>query len=103
MPVDIDADCHCGLPVVSDLIALACHPRISEPVETRREIFDHAACLPSPWPENGWQHPQSAVGSTFMLEPCVVFPIESYATQLLQPLNEDRPAASGRSRPSTCR
>src|SRR4051794_19683970 len=52
------------------MIALACYPRIGEPVETRRQTFDHAACLPSPRTGNGWHDPQSAVGSRLMREPC---------------------------------
>src|SRR3954452_7150620 len=51
------------------MIALACHPRIGEPVEARRQIFDHAARLPSPRTRNGRHHPQSATGPTFMREP----------------------------------
>src|SRR3954463_8026564 len=51
------------------MIALACYPRIGEPVETRRQTFDHAACLPSPRTGNGWHDPQSAVGSRLMREP----------------------------------
>src|SRR3954463_5047146 len=46
-----------------------CYPRIGEPVETRRQTFDHAACLPSPRTGNGWHDPQSAVGSRLMREP----------------------------------
>src|SRR3954464_3999974 len=51
------------------MIAPACHPRIDEPVEARRQIFNHAAHLPSPWTGNGRHHPQSAAGPTFMREP----------------------------------
>src|SRR3954453_13441055 len=51
------------------MIALACYPRIGEPVETRRQIFNHAAGLPSPRTGNGWHDPQSAVGSRLMREP----------------------------------
>jgi hypothetical protein len=49
------------------MIALACHPRIGEPLKAHRQIFDHAACLPSP--RNSWHDPQSAVGSRLMREP----------------------------------
>src|SRR3954464_10507495 len=52
------------------MIAPACHPRIDEPVEARRQIFNHATRLPSPWTGNGRHHPQSAAGPTFMREPC---------------------------------
>src|SRR3954465_1732524 len=51
------------------MIAPACHPRIDEPVEARRQIFDHAACLPSLRTGNGWHHSQSAASPTFMREP----------------------------------
>src|SRR4051794_5519576 len=52
------------------MIAPARHPRIDEPIETRRQIFDHTARLPSPRTGNGWHHPQSAAGPTLMREPC---------------------------------
>src|SRR3954471_14490122 len=51
------------------MIAPARHPRIDEPVETRRQIFDHTGRLPSPRTGNGRHHPQSAAGPTFMREP----------------------------------
>ena len=51
------------------MIAPARHPRIDEPVEARRQIFNHAARLPSPRTGNGRHHPQSAAGPTFMREP----------------------------------
>src|SRR3954447_22965321 len=54
------------------MIAPARHPRIDEPVETRRQIFDHTARLPSPRTGNGWHHPQSAAGPMFMREPWAV-------------------------------
>src|SRR3954467_9641379 len=61
---------HCDYENVDQpMIALACYPRIGEPVETRRQTFDHAACLPSPRTGNGWHDPQSAVGSRLMREP----------------------------------
>src|SRR4051794_27097921 len=68
------------------MIALACYPRISEPVETRRQTFDHAACLPSPRTGNGWHDPQSAVGSRPMRDPC-------FLTRLDEPIRH-RPTAS---------
>src|SRR3954462_860477 len=52
------------------MITPARHPRIDEPVETRRQIFDHTGRLPSPRTGNGRHHPQSAAGPTFMREPC---------------------------------
>src|SRR3954469_12563109 len=51
------------------MITPARHPRIDEPVETCRQIFDHTAHLPSPRTGNGRHHPQSAAGPTFMREP----------------------------------
>src|SRR3954470_1334092 len=51
------------------MIALACYPRIGEPVETRRQIFNHATRLPSPRTGNGRHPPRSAAGPTFMCEP----------------------------------
>ena len=35
------------------MVALVYNPRIGEPVEARRQIFDHAARLPSPLARNG--------------------------------------------------
>src|SRR4051812_6994144 len=65
------------------MIALACHPRIDEPVETRRQTFDHAACLPSPRTGNGWHYPQSAVGSMSKREPwCPSGPLERFPIRL---------------------
>src|SRR6476646_865756 len=51
------------------MIAPARHPRIDEPVEARRQIFNHAARLPSPRTGNGRHHSQSAASPTFMREP----------------------------------
>src|SRR3954465_2740943 len=51
------------------MIALACYSRIGEPVETRRQIFNHAARLPSPRTGNSWHYPQSADGPTSMRQP----------------------------------
>ena len=51
------------------MIAPACRPRIDKPVKARRQIFNHAAHLPSPRTGNGRHHPQSAAGLTFMREP----------------------------------
>ena len=51
------------------MIAPARHPRIDEPLKARRQIFNHAARLPSPRTGNGRHHPQSAAGPTFMREP----------------------------------
>src|SRR4051794_33861897 len=52
------------------MIAPACHPWIDQPVKACRQIFNHAARLPSPRTGNGRHHPQSAAGPTFMREPC---------------------------------
>src|SRR3954470_2659606 len=69
------------------MIAPARHPRIDEPVETRRQIFDHTARLPSPRTGNGWHHPQSAAGPMFMREPCPPMPDEPSTPEIC-----DRPS-----------
>src|SRR3954470_19615380 len=51
------------------MIAPACHPWIDQPGKACRQIFNHAARLPSPRTGNGQHHPQSATSPTFMREP----------------------------------
>src|SRR3954451_3772993 len=63
------------------MIALACHPRIGEPVEARWQIFNHAARLPSPRTGNGRHHPQSATSPTFMREPWPDHGLENHPRQ----------------------
>src|SRR3954466_5014006 len=53
------------------MIAPACHPRIDQPIKARRQIFDHATCLPSTWTGNSRHRCQSAVGPILMREPWV--------------------------------
>src|SRR3954469_9575987 len=65
------------------MIAPARHPRIDEPVKTRRQIFDHTGRLPSPRTGNGRHHPQSAAGPTFMREPCGLTEAERAALDAL--------------------
>src|SRR4051812_50147141 len=65
------------------MIAPARHPRIDKPIETRRQIFDHTARLPSPRTGNGRHYPQSAAGPTFMREPWVDRYLRSQSAHLV--------------------